>query len=400
MSAQENEKRTAKDIFDDIPFPLKIVVVVGTLFIFYTIYHLIFVNFYTRETELKPALLRVITVAASKGIFDPAIATDGKDSLMTVTNAYEDATGLFGTNVALVVSYDNCKSWAPLGVLFESRPDTLMGPDLKTPVGKGIWRAETTGIVYDPADTGREWKAYAYRYFWGGSAPLARLYSVITMRTASNPFEMKNWSREEWVFSASPGTPPAPYANMVGGHLNTLHADLANVYFYARPSVVMVGDVMVMSLSAFVQGKDTVDRVIMLASTDHGRSWRYLGTPLRDSELAGIDPGLTRLGGASIFMQEGVLYISFALGNTASDAAGAYIFAFEDAGTGKLARDAKTGKLVPVSEVKTLRQPPSKLGGGHMSYAKSCEEGTIFSESLDNKRFDLFFLPRAPVPHK
>lgn len=399
MSVQENEKRTAKEIFDDIPFPLKIVVVVGTLFIFYTIYHIIFVSFHTRDVELRPALLRVIINATSKGVFDPSVATDGKFSLMAVTNAYEETNGLFGTNVALAVSYKNCETWAPLGVLFEGRADTLMGPDFKTPVGNGIWRAETAGIVYDPADTGREWKAYAYRYFWSGSAPLARLYSVITMRTASNPLEMKDWSREEWVFAAKPGTPPAPY-NRVGTHLNTLHADLADVYFYARPSVVMVGDVMVMSLSAFVQGKDTVDRVIMLASTDHGRSWRYLGTPLHESELASIDPSLTRLGGASIFVQEDVLYISFALGNATSDASGAYIFAFEDAGAGKLARDAKTGMLVPVSQVKTLRQPPSKLGGGHITYAKTCGKGTIFSESLDNKRFDLFFLPRAPVPHK
>ena len=398
MSVQENEKRTAREIFDDIPFPLKIVVIVGTLFIAYTVYYLVYISLYVEKKDPKPALLRVIPNVASRGVFDPAIATDGKISLMTLTNAYEASEGFFGTNVALAVSYKDCEGWGPLGILFESREDTLMGPDLKTPVAKGIWRAETAGIVYDPADTGREWKAYGYRYFWSGSAPLARLYSVIVMRTASSPLDLKDWSREEWVFSSKPGIPPEPFASMVKGtHLNTLHPSLADVYFYARPSVTLVDGVLVMSLSAFVQGKETVDRVIMIASTDHGRSWRYLGTALTDKDLPRIGEGLNRINGASLFVQDDVLYISFTLGNAESDSTGAYVFAFDDAGTAKLSAQEKTGALVPVSHVKTLRQPPSRLGGGNMAYAQSCGKGTVFSESVNNQRFDLFFLPRAPV---
>lgn len=398
MSVAQNEKRTAREIFDDIPFPLKIVVVVGSLFILYTIYYLIFVGFSTRNNEPQPSMLRVITNPASRGVFDPAIASDGKTSLMTVTNAYEVEGGLFATNVALVVSYKNCKTWAPLGILFESRAETLIGPDLKTPVASGVWRAETAGIVYDPADAGREWKAYAYRYFWSGSVPLARLYSVIVMRTSSNPTDLKSWSREEWVFSAKPGIPPEPFGSMVSGaYLNGLHPDLANTYFYARPSLVSIDGVLVMSLSTFVQGKDTVNSVILLASGDHGRSWRYLGTALDEKDLPRIDAGLVRINGASIFAKEGALYIAFALGTKESDSTGSYIFAFDDANTAKLAADPKTGALVPVSHVKTLRQPPSKLGGGHMAYAETCGNGLVFSESLNNQRFDLLFLPRAPV---
>lgn len=393
---QETDRKTARDIFNDIPFPLKIVVVVGSLFIVFVI---LYVSYLLLLYEPAKKGARVVSISNSRmaaGLLDPSLATDGSRRLMAYTIVEPLSGGTFATEVLLSAGDNNCLIWREIGGKIETRPDELIGPDLLTPVAKGIWRAETPSIVYDPADTGREWKLFAYRYFWSGSTPLARMYSVIVMRYADERFEQP-WSKEEWAFSSNAATPPEPYAGLITTKLNTLHPDLRDVYFYARPSVVNVDNVLVMSLSAFVQGKDSPDRIVMLASTDHARSWRYLGTPLREGDLAGVGAAFTRLSGASLFMKDRVMYLSAALGTKDSDAAGAHIFEFENASSAKLRRHEKTGALAAVNYIQTLKKPPSPTGGGALAYSDACPDITFMSESLTGERHDIFAHPSPPV---
>jgi len=393
---QETDKKTAMEIFGNIPFPLKIVVVVGSLFIVFVFFY---VSYLLLVYEAPKKGARVITLSDSRsaaGLLDPSIATDGSRRVLAYTIVEPMTDGSFSTEVLLATGNKDCILWNALGSKMESRPDRLIGPDLITPVANGFWRAETPSLVYDPADTGREWKLFAYRYFWSGSAPLARLYGVIVMRTTDSATSA-NWSNEEWLLSASENAPPQPYADLVKAKLNTLHADLGDVYFYARPSVVNVDNVLVMSLSAFVQGKNSPDRIILLASTDHARSWRYLGTALRESDLSGIGAGFTHLSGGGLFMKEGVMYLSAMLGTKDSDAVGAHIFEFENATTAKLSRRAGTNALVVLDHVETVQKPPSRTGGGALAYNDSCPGITFMSESVDGRRHDIFAHPRPPV---
>jgi len=393
---QETDRKTARDIFNDIPFPLKIVVVVGSLFIVFVIFY---VSYMLLIYERPNKDTRVITISNSRtaaGLLDPSLTGDHDKRILAYTIIEPLADGSFSTEVLISAGNNSCLLWSVLGGKIESRPDKLIGPDLVTPVAAGFWRAETPSIVYDPADTGREWKLFAYRYFWSGSIPLARLYGVIVMRTADSPFS-HNWSREEWLLSASETVPPEPYANLVKNRLNALHPDLHDVYFYARPSVVNVDNVLVMSLSAFVQGKDSPDRIVMFASTDHARSWRYLGTPLHESDLANVDPSFIRLSGGSLFMKEEVMYLSIMAGTKDSDSVGAHVLEFENAATAKLRRNKNTGAVAVVNYIKTLQNPPSRTGGGALAYSDVCPTKTFMSESLSGKRHDIFAHPNPPV---
>lgn len=393
---QESEKRSAREIFDDIPFPLKIVVVVGSLFIIFVIFYVSYLLLIYEPPKKDARIVGISNSRMAAGLLDPSLATDGDKKVLAYTIVEPMTDGSFGTEVLLSLGVKNCLSWNVLGGKIELRPDKLIGPDLLTPVADGFWRAETPSIVYDPADTGREWKLFAYRYFWNGSPPLARLYGTIVMRTADSPMS-SNWSREEWILSANENAPPQPYANLVKTKLDKLHPDLADVYFYARPSVVNVDNVLVMSLSAFVQGKDSPDRIVMLVSTDHARSWRYLGTPLRDSDIGAISSSFTRLSGGSLFMKDGTLYLSVMLGTKDSDAVGAHILEFENASAAQLRRHKKTGAIAVLNYIETVQKPPSRLGGGALAYHDDCPDKTFMSESLTGRRHDIFVHPRPPL---
>lgn len=388
--------KTLGEIFQEIPLSQKIVVVVGSAFILFTICYVTYILAIFEPPQRAPEIARIAKSRNTSGILDPSLASDGDKKILVYTVVKPEKDGNFSTEVHSSNGMTNCFDWNELGSRIESRPDVLMGPDLKTPVTRGVWRAETPSIVYDPADKGREWKIFAYRYFWADNSSLARLYGAIVMRSSNSPTAVE-WSREEWLFSAAPGMPPAPYGGTVQQHLNKLHPSLADVYFYARPSVVMVGDVMVMSLSAFVQGKDTVDRVIMIASNDHGRTWRYMGTPVRDADLPLIG-AFKRLNGGSLFMKDDVLYLSLMLGDDTSDSLGAHIFDFEDASTARLRRYPKTGNIVIAAHIPTVKKTPSKLGGGALAYDKSCKDKVLMSESLDDRRHDIYVISSPPMP--
>lgn len=388
--------KTLGEIFQEIPLSQKIVVVVGSAFILFTICYVTYILVIFEPPQRQPEIARISKGRNTSGILDPSLASDSKNKILVYTVVMPEKDGNFSTEVRSSYGMTNCFDWNELGSRFESRPDVLIGPDLKTPVTRGVWRAETPSIVHDPADKGREWKIFAYRYFWADNTSLARLYGAIVMRSSSNPMSAE-WSREEWLFSAAPGMPPAPYGGAVQQHLNKLHADLADVYFYARPSVVMVDNVMVMSLSAFVQGKNTVDRVIMIASNDHGRTWRYMGTPIREGDLSKIG-AFTRLGGGSLFMKDGILYLSLMLGDSTSDSLGAHIFDFEDASTATLRRYPKTGSIAITSHIPTVKKPPSKLGGGALAYDVSCKDKVLVSESLDDRRHDIYVISNPALP--
>jgi len=392
---EEDSRKTAREIFRDIPLPLKIVVVVGSIFIIFVICYVTYLLTTYEAPKKSPRLLGISNSHLAAGILDPSVTTDGTRKVMAYTAIMNMQDGSFATEIRTSLGSKNCLSWSTLSGKMEQRPDKLIGPDLLTPVADGSWRAETPSIVYDPADTGREWKLFAYRYFWSGSAPLARLYGVIVMRTTSNPLG-QNWSNEEWILSTSDSIPPKPYGDLVSTKLNTLHTDLRDIYFYARPSVVNVDDVLVMSLSAFVQGKDSPERIIMLASTDHARSWRYLGTALRESDIQKMG-AYTRLSGGGLFMKDKTMYLSVMLGTKDSDAVGAHILEFEDASSARLRRDPKTGAISVIKHIGTLRKPSTRLGGGALAYTDECAGKTFISESFNGLRHDVFMHPLSPV---
>lgn len=393
--------KNIKEIFAEIPFPQKVVVVAGCAFLLYALLY-IPLSFFTISwhTPEEPGPLTISNIKGVDGFMDPSLAINGDKSsailAYTTTQRRDKRSKMPATEIHLAQSKPPyCSKWTAIRGGLESRTEEILGPDGITPVKSGTWRVETPSLIYDAADKGREWKLFAYRYFWADDVPLARLYNMIVMTTS--PDNGFRWEQEKWLFSANRETPPPPYDALVERRLNELHPALSDVYFYSRPSAVMAGTDILMTLSAFVKGKDAVDRVVMIGSSDHGRTWQYLGTPLRQADLAKMGP-YTNLAGATLVAQKSDIYLSAVLGDTRTSGLGTFILPFENLVKGTLKRDAKSGAPVILKHIPRMSSAPSPVGGGFATHQDECETGLITSEFSGLRQdFSLFKTMKRPV---
>ena len=406
--------KTLTEIFLEMPWPFRIVVIVGVLFVFYSAYHAT-VAYRQLKGVGKPREAAQLMARNSQqydtGLFDPSIASSGKEvalsytTLITLPNSQEKAAA-----VRIMNAPPPCKNWQ---VVFEvgepgtpmqeagfvPSTDEMIGPDSVTPLGRGTWWIETSSFVYDPDDKGKEWKLYAYKYIWLDRDAglkrdeIARLYGFIVHKHA--PQLTGPWSPEQWLFSAKPDTPPPPYSTMVQNRLNTLDASLKDIYFYARPSVVYADRVLFMTLSAFIRGRPTVDRIILLASLDHGKTWNYMGTPLRHGDVTQMGDYKT-LAGGGLIKQGKKIYFWAVPGNDKQAGAGTMIMEFNNIAKGELKRDSK-GLPEVHKTIKPQGPAPGKEGGGFAAYTDTCNDGIVTSEysAITNSRR---LVPREEKP--
>ncbi|MCK4945241.1 MAG: exo-alpha-sialidase [Alphaproteobacteria bacterium] len=383
--------QSLREIFDKLPWTYKIVVTVSCFFI-------LFVMIYAPSVLLSPIkkakkdIVKNLSISgASKkveGIFDPSISYDRKSRKVwmayTVKDKLRSQSGGMLVHVRLASSLieKNCKSWVQVNGGFEGKSDDILGANGQTVFRSGTWRVETPTLVHDPEDKGREWKLYAYKYFWDNdpthALQLARRYGMIVYKYATDPAE--SWSTEQWLFSPAYGQLPPPYGQMAMIHLNDLNESLKNVEVYSRPSVIIRDGMLVMTLSAFTKGTSP-DRIIMIVSGDHGKSWKYIGTPLRVSDLEGIEP-YTRLSGASLIEQDGVVYLAAVLGDAQQHGKGTFIFSFDDFKKGHLKRDPKTGVPSVLRHVPLYKPESVPIGGGFAAYSDVCPFGLLTSEQI------------------
>jgi hypothetical protein len=280
-----------------------------------------------------------------------------------------------------------CEAWQSLGPVFEGRREDLLAPDGVSPLLAGAWRYETPSIVYDPGDPGREWKIYAYKYFWANDLRIAKRYGVIVVRHTSDPVGNK-WSAEEWQFSAAPDYPPPPYQAIVETHLNALSPALGSYTSYARPSVISANGYLLMTLSAFGP-QAAPEAIVLLGSADHGRSWVYMGTPLAAGDAPKVG-AYTRLSGATLLMQGGRIYLAAVLGDDETANLGTFIFDFADVSAGKLARDEEGAPRL-VRHIPLQSVSPTATGGGFAAYLDGCVHGVVTSElSGRTGKFQIF----------
>lgn len=392
--------KSLPQIFSEMSLSEKIIVIAGCLFLFYAAIYLpvSLVQFVSRDKN-PPEPFRVSGMSEFTGFSDPTIAVgaDGKKALLAFTALHRPSEAGAQARIEVRIAgsaLPACSRWTPVQGGFQSREEEIVGPDGVTPVKKGVWRAETPSLIYDPDDPGREWKLFAYRYFWADSVPLARLYSMIIFATASK--DTMQWSREEWIFSASQNAPPTPYDSLIHTHLNDLHPSLANVYFYARPSAIVINGEIFMTLSAFIKGRESVERIVMIKSADHGRNWEYVGTPLTSADIAKIGK-FNNLGGATLLQHKGKLYLAAVLGDESTAGTGTHVLSFQDVSQGLLSRNA-AGAPIVARHIPLMSEILSSAGGGFATYAEACKSGVITSEfSRIQSDFYLFRTNKPPV---
>ena len=395
--------KSLTEIFGLLPFAYKMVVIIGTCFFLFAMPYSL--HFFFTASIIKQVVepLKFPLLEQNIGVLDPAIATDGEQVIMAHTmvgaNVIDNQKRI-APQVVLERSTPGCRTWVTVSSAgFEPRQEPTYYPDAVTQLDAGTWVAETPAIVYDPEDKGREWKIFAYRYYWTGNHDntigIAKYYNYIAMRTASQP--QGPWSPEEWLFSPNNQRPPVPYDQFVSHHLNDLNPALSDIYFYSRPSVVSLKGALFMSLSAFKNQNDQLpDRIVLLASADHGKNWSYIGTPLSlaDAKLVG---DYNKLAGASLIVRDGQLILAAVFGDKTSEGEGTFLINFADPVKGLLERDGKTGAPVVFRHLERNSVALSPTGGGFAAYAPICKQGLFVSEFSEvTKSFQIFKTWKQP----
>ncbi|MBU6475716.1 MAG: hypothetical protein KGQ70_07095 [Alphaproteobacteria bacterium] len=378
-----------------LPWQYQLLTGVGAAFILLTAVHVASVLRTVKDKAFAPVTKPVTFYFSDrpKGVLDPSLAArpHGLTAWMAFT-AQDEQGGTGATmNVRLAaaqVTSRGCAWWSeqPHAGL-TGKTDKLLAPDGQTVIAKGAWRVETPSLVYDPDDKGKEWKLFAFKYFWADD-PQHRLaivqhYGVIAYSAAPAPD--KDWSTEEWLFAAKKNYPPAPYDQLVLLDLDRLSPQLQDVVMYARPSAIYQDGVLALALSAFREGETEPDRVILIVSRDNGNSWLYAGTLLDKKGLSAFDakgrPPYTRIFGATLLQQDGQVYLAAALGTAARRGAGTLIFAVDDLASGKLRADPKTGAPEILRRVPLPVAGAGPVGGGTAAYTDACPRtGLVISE--------------------
>lgn len=369
--------KTLPEIYNEMPSAYKFIVVVScaaiVLIIGYVSYQLLLVE----VTKKNSGPLFLAGRQDYKSFYDPAIAsnTAADENYLVYNNMRYNIESIPETSIDIASSKAPCTSWVYKKTLFRSHKDELIAPNGIDMLATGEARYETPSIVYDPQDKGREWKVFVYRYFWAENLKFAQRYSMIAMKTSSDPVNGE-WSTEEWVLSAAPDFPPSPYQEMVAAHINALDKSLMGFISYGRPSVINVDNTLYMSLSAFTGGM-MPEKIILLSSKDHAKSWQYRGTVMSTAQIKKYGD-YTKLGGGTLLVENGKLYLAAVFGNKENNGMGTFIFAFDDIAKASLQLSDGAPKLL--RHIKNQSLSPSKNGGGYAAYVDACNHGVMVSE--------------------
>lgn len=372
--------KTLGEIFLELPWAFRIVVVASAAFLVYIIIFFLFIakpiSLLNTEKAGDP-LFPGGRVAAH--VLDPSLASGGDVSGLAYsaasTGRSEEVMG--GISIGVAKTTGSCTYWPEGTKVFEARRDELFLEDGES-ILAGLWRYETPALVFDVGDRGREWKVFAYKYYWTGDVGLAKRYSAIVMKSSPD-LSPDSWSEEAWILSAAPGYPPAPYQQMVRGHVSRMSPALAGFTSYTRPSVIAVGNSLVMSLGAMGPKDETPRKIVLLASKDHGKTWGYLGTPLDVSDAAKAGP-YDRIAGATLFVGKNKIWLAAVFGNKDRLGDGTFLYGFSDIGKGELLRD-KNGAPVLLNKIPTQSVAPTSTGGGFAAYTDKCGHGVLTSEN-------------------
>ena len=363
----------------------KVIVASGALFIAYAIFHLISVVLFDHKEEYEPLIISQNKIKGN-AIYDPSIEYDATGEKGWLAYSIIDRKEDFPhprIHIGLGYSTDSGKSWFYADPAFRSKKATLYAKNGTDIVAEGIWRYEVPTLVYDPDDKGKEWKIYAYKYFWDkkGNIDLARKYAAIVYKYSNDPYTA--WSKEKWLFSANLAYPPAPYKNLIRLHLNRLHSSLKDISYYSDPGAFYKNGILYIALSAY-KNTTNPDRIILIGSADHGKSWIYLST-LLSSQNAKNYGDYTRVNGASIAEQEGRTFLMVSFGNETIQHQGTSIFEFSSLETGVLATD-KNGLPQLMKYIPVYKGALSEIGGGQSDYHEFNIKGGIMMPQVSTTK--------------
>lgn len=342
--------------------------------------------------------LGIVGESAPNGVFDPSVeyAPKGNEGWLAYSAVYGSASP-WGPNVEtrLARTEDGGQTFSFASVVNPSTPAQVdvAGRGLTD----GFWNYEVPALVHDPEDAGREWKLFAHRIFrpFDPSDPTLEehlpAYGWITLRTAVDP--SGSWSPEVALFGSS-FFPPPPFSTQQ--NVNALDPSLASQLVYSEPGALVQGGVLYVTLTGLLQTGP--DRIVLLASDDHGTSWRYVGAPLTNPVAATL--GYLSFDGSALVEQLGRTFLLASPRSAAFLHDGTLVFEFEDLARSLLLASGGVPMVVTHVPIDPALAPPTNVGGGQADYHERDANGILMNQlHLANAPalFRVFRTQRAPI---
>jgi hypothetical protein len=240
----------------------------------------------------------------------------------------------------------------------------------------GVWRYEVPTLVYDDGDPGHEWKLFSHRYFWSKEKDRMPAFGWIALKTAPDP--AGPWSPEIALFG-SQRLPPPPYHTAV--NLASLSPSLSDILIYSEPGAYFAHGTIYLSLTALrMHGPE---KIVLLASRDHGKSWEFRSTLVTNNDAEAL--GYKRLDGSAIAEDRGSVYFMVSPEGNKAMHEGTFVIEFKDLDHGLLARDAN-GKLAPKKLIPCQAEIMSKPGCGQATYSPHDVRGLIMPQANFNDK--------------
>lgn len=308
------------------------------------------------------------------GNFDPSVeyTSDGSVGWLvysSVDGQHKRVGPYIHTHLAKTT--DAGRTWTYVKTINTSVDATLEQHDGKKLAG--VWRYEVPTLVHDPTDKGKEWKLFAHRYFWGEqSDQIMAAYGWIAYRDSHDP--SGEWSDEVPLFGAG-RFPPAPY-NRTKIDLNRLHGDLRDSVAYTEAGALVHEGVLYLCMTHLVQTGP--DFVFLIASHDHGKSWKYVRKLLSKNDATRL--GNHNFDGSSLAVEDGRVYLLTTPKRGQFEHFGTYVFEFDDITQGTLKRDS-SGRPLVARHILPQGGFMSDRGGGQSTYdAHNTYGGVIFPQ--------------------
>lgn len=316
--------------------------------------------------------------ASGLGIFDPALEYDQNGVGWLAYSWLPNGSFPFPyVHTHLATSTDHGASWTYVMEINHSSDATVTTSTGKTLSGN--WRYEVPTIARDPDDPGKEWKMFFHRYLEvPADAPQDRHfeYGWIAYRTAPNP--TGPWSAEIALFGAG-DWPLAPF-HQTAVSLDALSPDLASHLVYSEPGALYLNGTLYVSMVA--AQADGLHGVVLVASSDHGASWRYLGTVVTNADAAAL--GYLHFDGSSLALHGDQAFLLVAPVDAQSHFDGTMAFRFSDITKGALERNS-AGALTLFRHIPMQRPLLANggVGGGQSTYNEHNVNGGMLMPQQD-----------------
>jgi hypothetical protein len=310
--------------------------------------------------------------ASASGIFDASVVRVTQDETWLAYSGvdYYEFVGVLVQDVAtqLAHSTDGGRTFKHVRTLGAPRAATITDElglacpkddeDAKGGKCSGRWVYETPALVEDPADPdpAARWKVFAHKYFlYPPKAGQATVYALgaIVMWTAGAPDGP--WSPETSVL----GWNLTPRELRPKHNVNTLHPELSKCLAIAEGGVAAGenGLDLVFACTEPAESEPFPQKIVMLRSRDHARSFEYVATLLRAQDAAILKA--SHFTAPSLLPSAGGGQVLVATPAVKTLYAGCVVIPFADPRTGQLFRDAK-GIPLGLLGVKPL---PGHAGG-------------------------------------